>query len=117
VMMLLTMLISRKMIFSEYLSFARVAGGGIDGCVMGTRVGRCAWDAVYLADSARSKPSSAASTLWRSTLMPGDDWEAASAAATNGSLKTSRKMNRSFRLLCNLLFLWDPICKKSQCDG
>jgi hypothetical protein len=116
VMMLLTMLISRKMIFSEYLSFARVAGGGNDGCVVGTRVGRCAWEAVYSADSARSKPSFAASTLWRSALMPGDDWEAASAAAMNGSLKTSREMNRSFRLLCNL-FLWDPICKKSQCDG
>jgi len=46
VMMLLTLLISRKMIFGENLSFARVAGGGIEGCIMGTGVGRCAWEAV-----------------------------------------------------------------------
>jgi hypothetical protein len=32
--------------------------------------------------------------------VPGDDWEAALTAATNGSLKASRKMNRSFELLC-----------------
>jgi hypothetical protein len=37
-------------------------------------------------------------------LVPGDDWEAASTAATNGSLKTSRKMNMSFELLCIFLF-------------
>ena len=63
VMMLLTLLISKKMIFGENLSFARVAGGGIEECVMGMRVGRCAWEAVHSADSPRSKPSSAASTL------------------------------------------------------
>ena len=104
VMMLLTLLISRKMIFSENRSFARVAGGRIDGCFVGTEVDRCAWEAVYSADSPRSKPSSAVSTMWRLTLVPGDDWEAASAAVTNGSLKASRKMNKSV-LLCNLLFL------------
>jgi hypothetical protein len=42
VMMLLILLISRKMIFGENLSFTRVAGGGIQGYVVGTRVGRCA---------------------------------------------------------------------------
>ena len=103
-MILLTLLISRKMIFSENLSFARVAGGGIEGCVVDTRVGRCVWEAVYSADSPRSKPSSAASTLWRLALVPYDDWEAASATVTNGSLKASRKMNMSFRLLCNFTF-------------
>jgi hypothetical protein len=41
-MMLLSLLISRKMIFGENLSFARVAGDGFDGCIMGTGVGRCA---------------------------------------------------------------------------
>jgi hypothetical protein len=111
--MLLTLLISRKMIFGENLSYARVAGGGIDGCVVGTRVGQCAWEAVYAADSPRSKPSSVASTLWRLALVPGDEWKAASAAVTNRSLKTSRKMNKSFRLLCNLLFLWYPVCKRA----
>jgi hypothetical protein len=30
----------------------------------------------------------------------GDDWEAVSAAVANRSLKTSRKMNKSFRFLC-----------------
>jgi hypothetical protein len=59
--------------FCENLSFARVAGGGIEGCVVGTGVGRCAWEAVYSADSPRSKPSYAASTLWRSALVPDDD--------------------------------------------
>ena len=113
VMMLLTLLISRKMIFGENLSFARVAGGGIEGCVVGTGVGRCAWEAVYSADSPRSKPSSAASTLWRLALVPDDDWEAASAAVTNGSLKASRKMNRSFGLLCNFPFLWGSVCERA----
>ena len=112
VMMLLTLLISRKMFFGENLSFARVAGGGIEGCVVGTGVGRCAWEAVYSADSPRSKPSSAASTLWSLALVPDDDWEAASAAVTNGSLKASRKMNRSFRLLCNFSFLGISVCKR-----
>jgi hypothetical protein len=61
----------------------------------------------------RSKPSFAASTLWRLALVPGDDWEADSAAVTNGSLKASRKMNRSFRLLRNFPFLWGPVCKRT----
>ena len=113
VMMLLTLLISRKMIFGENLSFARVAGGGIEGCVVGTGVGRCAWEAVYSADSPRSKPSSVAFTLWRLALVPDDDWEAASAAVTNGSLKASRKMNRSFGLLCNFPFLWGSVCERA----
>jgi hypothetical protein len=41
VMMLLTLLISRKMMFGENLSFARVADGGIEGCVVDIGVGRC----------------------------------------------------------------------------
>ena len=81
--------------------------------VVGTRVGRCVWEAVYSADSPRSKPSSAASTLWRLALVPDDDWEAASAAVTNGSLKASRKMNRSFGLLCNFLFFGVLFMKES----
>ena len=105
VMMLLTLLISRKMIFGENLSFARVAGGGIEECVVGTGVDRCAWEAVYSADSPRSKPSSAASTLWSLALVPDDDWEMVSVAVTNGSLKASKKMNMSFGLFCNFLFL------------
>jgi hypothetical protein len=72
------------MIFGGNLSIVRVAGGGIQGCVVGTGVGRCAWEAAYSADSPSSKPSSAASTLWSLALVPGDDWEAASTAATNG---------------------------------
>ena len=99
------------MIFGENLGFARVAGGGIEGCVVGMGVGQCAWEAVYSTDSFRSKPSSATSTLWRLALMLDDDWEAASAAVTNGSLKTSRKMNTSFEFLCNFSFLWDPVCE------
>ena len=63
---------------------------------MGTGVGRCAWEAVYSADSPRSKPSSAASTLWRLSLVPDDDWEAASTAVTNGFLKASRKDEHEF---------------------
>ena len=80
---------------------------------MGTGVSRCAWEAVYSADSPRSKPSSAASTLWRLALVPDDDWEAALAAVMNGSLKASRKMNRSFGLLCNFPFLWGPVCERA----
>jgi hypothetical protein len=102
-MMLLTMLISRKMIFGRNLSIARVAGGGNEGCVVCTG-GRCAWEAAYLADSPSSKPSFAASTLWSLARVPGGDWEAVSTAAENGSLKASRKMNMSFELLCNYLF-------------
>jgi hypothetical protein len=45
--------------------------------------------------------------------VPGDDWEAVSTAVTNGSLKASRKMNRSFELLCNFRFLSDPVCKRT----
>ena len=111
VMMLLTLLISRNM-FGENLSTARVAGDGIEGCVVGTRVGRCAWEATS-ADSPRSKSSSAASTLWSLALVPDDDWYAASMAVTDGSLKASRKMNRSCKLLCNFPFLWSPVCKRA----
>jgi hypothetical protein len=113
VMMLLTLLISRKMIFGRNLSIARVAGGGNEGCVLGTRVGRCAWEAVYSTDLPSSKPSIAASTLWSLTLVPSDDWEAASTAGTNGSLKASRKMKKSFELIYNFPFLLDPICKQT----
>jgi hypothetical protein len=38
-MMLLTLLISKKMIVGGNLSIARVTGGGIEGCVVGTGVG------------------------------------------------------------------------------
>jgi hypothetical protein len=51
------------MIFGGNLSIARVASGGIEGCVVGTGVSRCAWEAVHSADLPSSKPSSAASTL------------------------------------------------------
>jgi hypothetical protein len=78
VMMLLTLLILRKMIFGGNLSIAWVAGGGIEGCVVGTRVSRCAWEAAYSADLPSSKSSSAASTLWSLALVPDDDWEAVS---------------------------------------
>jgi hypothetical protein len=84
VMMLLILLILRKIIFGENLNFARVAGGGIEGCVVRTGVGRCAWEAVYSADSPISKPSFAASTSWRFALVPDDDWEANSAQTTIG---------------------------------
>jgi hypothetical protein len=113
-MMLLTLLISRKMIFGRNLSIARVAGGGNEGCVVGTGVSRCTWEAVYSAGSSSSKPSSAASTLWSLTLVLGDDWEAASIAAMNGSLKASRKINRSFEILCNFPFLSGPVCKRND---
>jgi hypothetical protein len=44
--------------------------------------------------------------------VPGDDWEAASTAVMNGSLKVLRKMNKNFELLCNFPFLWGLICKR-----
>jgi hypothetical protein len=69
--MLLTLLISRKMISGENLSFAQFAGGGIKDASWVPS--RCAWEAVYLADSSRSKPSFAASVLWRLALMAIDD--------------------------------------------
>jgi hypothetical protein len=86
-------LISKKMIFGRNLSIAWVPSSGNEGCVVGTGVGRCAWEAVYSADSLSSKPSSAASTLWSLALVLDDDWETASIAATNGSLKALREMN------------------------
>jgi hypothetical protein len=46
-------------------------------------------------------------------LVPSDDWEAASTAGTNRSLKASRKMNRSFEVLCNVRFLSSPVCKQT----
>jgi hypothetical protein len=46
-------------------------------------------------------------------LVPDDDWEAASMAAANGSLKASRKTNRSFELLCNFPLLSGPVCKQT----
>jgi hypothetical protein len=106
-MMLLTLLISRKMMFGGNLSIARVAGGGIEGCIVGTGVSRCAWEAAYSADLPSSKPSSAASTLWSLALVPDDDWEAASTAATNGSLKASRKMNKVLNFF--VIFLYSRI--------
>jgi hypothetical protein len=109
VMMLLTLLISRKMIFGGNLSIVRVAGGGIERCVVGTGVSRCAREAAYSADLPSSKPSSAAS--WSLDLVADDDWEAASTAATNGSLKASRKMNGNFELLRIFPLLSGPVCK------
>jgi hypothetical protein len=103
-MMLLTLLISRTMIFGGNLSIAWVTGGGIEGCVVGIGVDRCVWEALYSADSPSSKPSTAASTLWSLALVPGDDWEVALTAATNGSLKALRKMHMSFELHCNFPF-------------
>jgi hypothetical protein len=47
-------------------------------------------------------------------LVPSDDWEAASTAGTNGSLKASRKMNMSFELLYNFPFLLDLVCKQTD---
>ena len=79
--MLLTLLISRKMFVGENMSFARVVGDGIEGCVVGTGVGQCAWEATSV-DSPRSKSSSAASTFWSLALVPDDDWDAASMAVT-----------------------------------
>jgi hypothetical protein len=38
-------------------------------------------------------------------LVLGDDREAGSVVVTNRSLKASRKMNKSFELLCNFTFL------------
>jgi hypothetical protein len=46
-------------------------------------------------------------------LVSGNDWEATLTAAMNRSLKVSRKMNRSFELLCNFLFLSDRVCKRT----
>ncbi|KAF8723630.1 hypothetical protein HU200_021587 [Digitaria exilis] len=104
-MMLLTCLIPRNMISSGNPSFARVASVGFEGCVVGAGVGRCAWEeAVYSASAPSAKPSSAASTLWRLALAFSDDLEAVWTAVTNGSLKSSRKMIQSSKLICNFLF-------------
>jgi hypothetical protein len=46
--------------------------------------------------------------------VPDDDWEAASVVVMNGSLKASRKMNKSFELLCNFPFLWGVIGKRAD---
>jgi hypothetical protein len=69
---------------------------------------------VYSANSARSKPSSTASTLWRLALVPGDDWKAASAVATNRSLKASRKMIRSLENFFIIFFIWGLVCKRAS---
>jgi hypothetical protein len=42
------------------------------------------------------------------------NWEAASVAMMNGSLKASRKMIKSVELRCNFPFLWGPICKQTS---
>jgi hypothetical protein len=36
------------------------------------------------------------------------NWEVASVAVTNESLKALRKMIKSFKLRCNFPFLWGP---------
>ncbi|KAF8697160.1 hypothetical protein HU200_036157 [Digitaria exilis] len=113
VLMLLTCLIPRNMISGGNPSFARVAGVGFEGCVVGAGVSRCAWEAVYSASAPSSKPSSGASTLWRLALASSDNWEAVWMAVTNGSVKSSRKMIRSSKLLCNFSFFWVLICKRA----
>jgi hypothetical protein len=45
--------------------------------------------------------------------VPGDDWKAASAAATNRSPKASRKMIRSLDNFFVIFFIWGPICKRA----
>jgi hypothetical protein len=78
-MMLLTFLISRKMIYGGNPSCAQVAGDGIEGGVVGARVGRCAWEAVYLVDFPISKtssvrPPSCGVWLWRPTMIGKQLW-------------------------------------------
>ncbi|KAF8676741.1 hypothetical protein HU200_046856 [Digitaria exilis] len=114
VMMLLTCLIPRNMISGGNLSFARVTDVGFEGCVVGAGVGRCPWEAVYSAFAPSRKPSSAASTLWSLALASSDDWEAVCTVVTNRSLKSSRKMIKIFKLLCNFfyskfLFVKEPV--------
>ncbi|KAF8652486.1 hypothetical protein HU200_062819 [Digitaria exilis] len=104
VMMLLTCLIPRNMIYGENLRFARVAGIRFEGCIVGPGVGRCTWEAVYSASAPSSKPSSATSTLWRLALAFSDNWEAVWMAVTSESLKSSRKIIKSSKLLCNFSF-------------
>ncbi|KAF8670607.1 hypothetical protein HU200_050635 [Digitaria exilis] len=113
VMMLLTCLIPRNMISGGNPSFARVAGVGFEGCVVGAGVGRCTWEAVYSASAPNSKPSSTASTLWRLALVSSDNWEAVWMAVTNGSVKLSRKMIKSLKLLCNFSFFSVFVCKRA----
>jgi hypothetical protein len=45
-------------------------------------------------------------------LVPGDDWEAASAAVTNGSLKISRKMIRSLDSFFVIFFFFGVLFVK-----
>jgi hypothetical protein len=45
--------------------------------------------------------------------VSGNDWEAVSTVVTNRSLRTSRKMIKSFELCCNFSFLWSTICKQA----
>lgn len=56
-----------------------------------------------LVDLPTSKPSFTAFILWRLFVMSGDDCEAAWAAVTNGSLKASRRMDKSFRLFVHFV--------------
>ncbi|KAF8737787.1 hypothetical protein HU200_014017 [Digitaria exilis] len=111
VMMLLTCLIPRNMISDENPSFSRVANVGFEGCVVGARVGRCAWKAVYSASAPSSKPSSA-TISWRLALASGDDWEAVWTAVTNIFLKSSRKMIGSSKLFYNFPF-FVVVCKRA----
>jgi hypothetical protein len=48
--------------------------------------------------------------------VPGDDWKAALAAATNRSPKASRKLIRSLDNFFVIFFFLGPACKKNQCN-
>ncbi|KAF8755779.1 hypothetical protein HU200_011248 [Digitaria exilis] len=111
VMMLLTRLIPRNMISSGNPSFARVVGVGFEDCVVGPELADVP-GTVYLASAPSSKSSSAASTLWRLVLASSDNWEAVWMVVTNGSVKSSRKIIRSFKLLCNFRFFLVFVCKR-----
>jgi hypothetical protein len=49
--------------------------------------------------------------------VPGDDWKAALAAATNRSPKASRKMIRSLDNFFVIFFIWGPVCKMASVIG
>jgi hypothetical protein len=66
-----------------------------------------------LVDLPTSKPSFTAFILWRLFVMSGDDCEAASAAVTNGSLRASRRMDKSFRLFVIFLFFAIPFVNET----
>jgi hypothetical protein len=74
---------------------------------------RCAREAVYSADSPRSKPSSTASTLWKLALVTDDNWEADFGGGDEWISDVFEEDEREVWTSLYFFLFLSPVCKRN----